>query len=85
MAFDAMTETGVNPKRIYNPIGGCDSTPFHKKGIATCTLAAQNPTATDYYHTFRDKSDRFKDDVLADGFEVILRFTDKIIANRNSK
>ncbi|MDR2091115.1 MAG: M28 family peptidase [Clostridiales bacterium] len=85
MAFDAMAETGVNPKRIYNPIGGCDSTPFHKKGIETTTIAAQNPTATDYYHTFRDKSDRFKDDVLADGFETVLRFTDKIIEYHNKK
>ncbi|MDR3263499.1 MAG: M28 family peptidase [Clostridiales bacterium] len=79
LAFDAMTETGVNPKRILNPIGGCDSTPFHKKGIDTCTLAAQNPVASDYYHTFKDVSTRFGEGVVADGFEVILRFTDKIL------
>ncbi|MDR2046716.1 MAG: M28 family peptidase [Clostridiales bacterium] len=85
MAFEAMAEAGLNPKRIYNPIGGCDSTPFHKKGIETVTLAAQNPTATDYYHTFRDKSERFGEGVLADGFEAVLRFTDKIIAYHNKK
>ncbi|MDR1905685.1 MAG: M28 family peptidase [Clostridiales bacterium] len=82
MAFDAMTEAGLSPKRIYNPIGGCDSTPFHKKGIKTVTLAAQNPVATKYYHTFNDVSARFDESVVADGFEVILRFTDKIIASR---
>ncbi|MDR1940676.1 MAG: Zn-dependent exopeptidase M28 [Clostridiales bacterium] len=85
MAFEAMTEAGVNPKRIYNPIGGCDSTPFHKKGIDTVTLAAQDPVASSYYHTFRDVSSRFDEGVVANGFDVLLRLTDKVVEYHNNK
>ena len=85
MAFAAMDEAGLKPKRILNPVGGCDSTPFHKAGIATCTLAAQCPTVSDYYHTYKDVSTRFGEDVLSDGFGVILRMTDKIIKQHKSR
>jgi len=71
MALEAMDEAGLNPKVIINPIGGCDSTPFHKKNIPTCTIAAQKPEPTNYYHTYNDKSTRFKESTLADGFHAL--------------
>ncbi|MDR3293239.1 MAG: M28 family peptidase [Clostridiales bacterium] len=85
LAVDAMTELNLDPKRIYNPIGGCDSTPFHKKGIDTFTFAAQDPVASDYYHTFRDVSARFSDKVVANGFDVLINVTDKIIDYHNKR
>ncbi len=42
---------------IANPVGGCDSTPFSRKGVKTVTLIAQNPIATNYYHTTNDTVD----------------------------
>ena len=80
MSLEAMRETGkvANPKTIVNPIGGCDSTPFCKIGIPTVTIAAQNPTPTNYYHTCLDKSERFEASTLETGIEIIVRLVKKI-------
>jgi hypothetical protein len=72
-----------HPKGIYNPVGGCDSTPFCKKGIPTVTVAAQNPVPTNYYHTYNDLSTRFNEDVLSGGFHALTILTEKIFALNN--
>ena len=46
------------------------------------TFAAQNPTISDYYHTFNDVSDRLEIDVFEKGFAVILNTIKKIGASR---
>jgi len=85
MGYEAMDELGLKPKKIINPIGGCDSTPFHKKGIPTCTIAAQKAEPTDYYHTFNDKSNRIKESTLADGFHALTIMTQKICEFEKNK
>jgi hypothetical protein len=81
MLDDSMRESGISkPNRMKNPVGGCDSTPFRRAGVATITFAAQNPVITNYYHTFQDTADRFDGVVLNKGMEVILRVVDKINA-----
>lgn len=74
-------EVGVESKTdycIHNPVGGCDSTPLTKAGIKSVTFAAQNPVLTYYYHTWRDMPERFEEETVGDGFEVILGVIDKI-------
>lgn len=71
-----MTALGLDPKVILNPAGGCDSTPFIRAGIKTVTLCAQNPTTTDYYHTFNDTIENLDKSVLDDAFEMVLRIVD---------
>lgn len=63
---------------IHNPVGGCDSTPMTRAGIKSVTFAAQNPMLTYYYHTFRDMPDRFDEDTVGTGFDVILGVIEKI-------
>ncbi len=86
MFVDSMKEAGIEkPGNIVNPVGGCDSTPFHKAGVKTITFAAQNPILTNYYHTFYDQPERFTVETVGMGFDVILRVIDKIAAQEQSK
>ncbi len=86
MFVESMSEAGIEkPGNIVNPVGGCDSTPFHKVGVKTITFAAQNPILTNYYHTFYDQPERFTVDTVGLGFDVILRVIDKIAAQEQSK
>lgn len=83
MFLEAFQDVGVASKTnycIHNPVGGCDSTPMTKAGIKSVTFAAQNPTLTHYYHTWRDTADRFDEDTVGDGFEVVLGVIDRIAA-----
>ncbi len=85
MVHDTYKEMGIKAKSIYNPVGGCDSTPFINAGIPTVTIAAQNPTTTYYYHTMHDKSERFSTDTLETGLNVIYRVIKKIAEKEESK
>lgn len=83
MFKDTFKELGIESKTngcIHNPVGGCDSTPMTKAGIKSVTFAAQNPTLTYYYHTWRDLPERFSEDTVGDGFDVVLSVIDKIAA-----
>lgn len=71
--------------RIWNPVGGCDSTPFKRAGVRTITFAAQNPVATDYYHTSNDKSGRLKVSVLEGGTEAVYRLVKMICEKESAK
>lgn len=82
---EAYKELGIdNAKSIYNPVGGCDSTPFRNADIPTVTIAAQNPTTTYYYHTMHDKSERFTTDTLDKGLNVIYKVIKKIAEKENA-
>ena len=83
MFKDTFKELGIESKTngcIHNPVGGCDSTPMTKAGMKSVTFAAQNPTLTYYYHTWRDMPERFSEDTVGDGFDVVLGVIDKIAA-----
>ncbi|MGN1419303.1 MAG: M28 family metallopeptidase [Acutalibacteraceae bacterium] len=83
MFKDTFNELGIESKTngcIHNPVGGCDSTPMTKAGVKSVTFAAQNPVLTYYYHTWRDTPERFKEETVGKGFEVILGVIDKIAA-----
>ncbi len=76
---EAYKEIGINDaKNMYNPVGGCDATPFCNSNVPSVTIAAQNPTTTEYYHTCKDVSDRFTTDTLEKGLNVIYRVIKKI-------
>ena len=86
MFFDAMHEAGIEkPGKMANPVGGCDSTPFQKNGVKSITFAAQNPTMTDYYHTYKDVPERFDAETVGLGLDVVLRVIDKIAEKENAK
>lgn len=86
MVLDSMNEAGIeNPGCIMNPVGGCDSTPLAKAGVKSITVSAQDPRATEYYHTYRDEAARFDADVVNTGMDVILRVIDKISAAEEAK
>lgn len=81
MFKDTFSELGIESKTngcIHNPVGGCDSTPMTKAGIKSVTFAAQNPVLTYYYHTWRDTPDRFSEETVGKGFDVLLGVIDKI-------
>ncbi len=81
MYKETFKELGIVSKTngcIHNPVGGCDSTPFTKAGVKSVTFAAQNPTLTYYYHTWRDMPDRFSKETVGKGFDVLLGVIDKI-------
>ncbi|MBQ3755298.1 MAG: M20/M25/M40 family metallo-hydrolase [Clostridia bacterium] len=85
MFMDAMKEAGIEkPGKMNNPVGGCDSTPFQKNGVKSITFAAQNPTMTDYYHTYNDIPERFEPETVGLGLDVVLRVIDKIAAVENN-
>lgn len=85
MSIEAMKEAGLNPKIVSNPVGGCDSTPFARAGFKTVTLNAQNPTATDYYHTIKDTVDGLSMFSLEKGFETMLNLIPKIDAYQKNR
>ena len=78
MFVKAFENAGVKPNIIANPVGGCDSTPIIRKGYKTITFAAQNPVATDYYHTYKDVYDDLNMDTLEKSVEVLLDVTEQI-------
>lgn len=81
MFKDTFSELGIESKTngcIHNPVGGCDSTPMTKAGIKSVTFAAQDPTLTYYYHTWRDMPSRFEMETVGDGFDVVLGVIEKI-------
>lgn len=83
MFKDTFKELEIESKTngcIHNPVGGCDSTPMTKAGVKSVTFAAQDPTLTYYYHTFRDMPERFSEETVGQGFEVVLGVIDKIAA-----
>ena len=84
MFRDTFAEKGIVSKTkdyaMKNPVGGCDSTPMTRAGIKSVTFAAQNPTLTYYYHTWRDLPERFTADTVAQGFDVVISVIDKIAA-----
>ena len=85
MIKESIAETGEKVNEIVNPVGGCDSTPFCNAGIKTVTFAAQKPTISDYYHTYKDVSERLETEVFEKGFAVILNTVKKIAASRAPK
>lgn len=83
MFKDTFKDLGIESKTngcIHNPVGGCDSTPMTKAGIKSVTFAAQNPVLTYYYHTWRDMPERFEEETVGDGFDVVLGVIEKIDA-----
>ena len=83
MFLETFKEMGVESKtggHMHNPVGGCDSTPMTRAGIKSVTFAAQNPTLTYYYHTWRDMPERFSEETVHTGFDAVLGVIDKIAA-----
>lgn len=78
MFMKAFRNAGVEPHSISNPVGGCDSTPICREGYKTITFAAQNPTATDYYHTYKDVYEDLDMNTLEKSVEVLLDVTEQI-------
>ncbi|MBQ6163335.1 MAG: M28 family peptidase [Clostridia bacterium] len=81
MFKETFAEMGIVSKTggcIHNPVGGSDSTPMKRAGVKTVTFAAQNPMPTWYYHTWHDVPERFSEETVGKGFEVILRVIEKI-------
>lgn len=78
MFIKAFKNAGVEPHIIVNPVGGCDSTPICKKGYKTITFAAQNPIATDYYHTYKDVYEDLNMNTLEKSVDVLLDVTEQI-------
>lgn len=87
MLYGCLEEVGCIRKtgKIVNPIGGNDATPLHRAGVKAVTFAAQNPVPTSYYHTCNDKSDRLREDVFAEGLEVVHKMIGKICAKESAK
>ena len=81
MFVKAFENAGVEPHIIVNPVGGCDSTPIVKKGYKTITFAAQNPIATDYYHTYKDVYEDLDMNTLEKSIDVLLDVTEQIHAH----
>ena len=84
MFVDTFNEMGIVSKTpgfaMKNPVGGCDSTPLTHAGMKSVTFAAQEPTLTYYYHTWRDLPERFSPDTVSLGFDVVLSVIEKIDA-----
>ena len=82
MFVDTFNEMGIVSKTpgfaMKNPVGGCDSTPLTHAGMKSVTFAAQEPTLTYYYHTWRDLPERFSPDTVSLGFDVVLSVIEKI-------
>lgn len=81
MFVKAFKNAGVEPHIIVNPVGGCDSTPICKKGYKTITFAAQNPVATNYYHTYNDVYDDLDMNTLEKSVDILLDVTNQIHEN----
>ena len=78
MSCEAMKDAGLKPHIIFNPAGGCDSTPFCKAKIKTVTLNAQVPTITDYYHTPNDTVEGLSMFSLEKAIETVINLIPKI-------
>lgn len=78
MVVKAFENAGVKPHVISNPVGGCDSTPIVKKGFKTITIAAQTPTATNYYHTYNDKPEGLDMRTLEKSVGIIIDVAEQI-------
>ena len=82
MFIDTFQEKGIESKTkgyaMKNPVGGCDSTPLTRAGIKSVTFAAQVPTLTYYYHTWRDLPERFEPETVGLGFDCVLSVIEKI-------
>ena len=55
IAENAMNKVGISYTIIKNPAGGTDSASFSRANIKTITLAAQDGTPKNVYHTFNDR------------------------------
>ncbi len=75
---ESIEEAGLKPHIISNPVGGCDSTPFYRKGYKTVTINAQKPVLTDYYHTLRDTYEGLDMNTLEKSCEVMDNMIRKI-------
>jgi hypothetical protein len=86
MAYSCLEEVGCVRKtgKIVNPVGGNDATSLHRKGVKCCTIAAQNPIPTNYYHTKLDKSDRLETKTFEEGLDVVYRLVKKICAKETA-
>lgn len=79
LCMQSMQECGLNKaKKIKNPVGGCDSTPIARAGYKTVTLNAQNPTTTNYYHTYEDTVEGLNDATLEKTYELLLNVANKL-------
>lgn len=78
ITVESIEEAGLKSHIISNPVGGCDSTPFYRKGYKTVTFNAQNPVLTDYYHTLRDTYESLNMDTLEKSCEVMDNMIRKI-------
>lgn len=83
IAKESMKVAGHEPGVIINPVGGCDSTPFYRAGYKTVTVVAQNPTVTNYYHTYRDTYDGLDMNTLEDFTTVLLEMTKRVAELEN--
>lgn len=85
MLKKSISNAGIEPHVIYNPVGGCDSTPICKKGYKTITFAVQNPVVTDYYHTYKDTYDGLNENTIDKSIDILLDLTEQIHAfNKNN-
>lgn len=78
-------DIGLKPSIIINPVGGCDSTPFARKGIKTITFCAQNPVASSYYHTKNDHYTGLDMNTLEKSCELIEKYTIALVDDITSK
>lgn len=78
MLIKAFKNAGVEPHSISNPVGGCDSTPICQKGYKTITFAAQNPVATDYYHTYNDVYEGLNEKTLEKSVDILIDVSKQI-------
>lgn len=87
MSAQSMKEVGVIPgTRQKNPVGGTDGGSFCRKGIRTVTLLAQNPIASDYYHTKNDRPERLDIRAMDKMNEVLALLIKKIdLHEKNTK
>ena len=78
MAQESMQENDAKPGTpTKNPVGGTDASMFSKRKIPAVTLIAQNPIATDYYHTQRDKFERLNPRTLEKMNQIVLTLVKK--------
>jgi acetylornithine deacetylase/succinyl-diaminopimelate desuccinylase-like protein len=78
MVKSAFDEVGVKYQAFKLDVGASDACTFHRMGINTITLAAQNPAPANNYHTFHDTLDRIQPGATKKMFQVLLKLFDKI-------
>lgn len=82
---EAMKKAGHEAGIIYNPVGGCDSTPLCRANIKTVTLIAQNPNVSDYYHTYKDTVENLNKTTLEDFTATLLEVVNFIAAKESGE